>query len=291
LKPWPNARFIQNGENLGFCEGNNRGALAAHGEYLFFLNNDTWLEGDCLEKLLAGVKSSGAAAATPLVLNYDDDSHQLVFGVGYDVFGLPVFAEVKPEVCELFMPPGCSYLVEAKLFREIGGFDKEIFLYADELDLSWRIWLAGRKCVAVQSARLHHRWAANVNPKGEWKIVEFRTSDSKRFYSNRNNLLVLLKNGQHLVLLQAPLLMMLISLEGIAGWILLRRWTFAKRSWLDALTGCWKLRHHILAERRRLRTFRRRGDFWMLRFLTLRLNRWDEILRVRRFGLPKVTRG
>jgi GT2 family glycosyltransferase len=225
------------------------------------------------------------------VLNYDDDSHQMVFGVGFDIFGLPAFAEVKPEISELFMPPGCSYLIEAKLFRDIGGFDKEIFLYADELDLSWRVWIAGRRCVAVQSARLHHRWAANVNPKGDGKIVEFRTSDSKRYYSNRNNLLVLLKNARHILLLTVPLLLALLTLEALAGWILLRRWSFVKRTYLDALRDCWRLRGHIMAERRRIRTFRRRSDWWMLRFLTWRLNRWDEFQRLRQFGVPKVTPG
>src|SRR5262245_60733399 len=52
LEGWPNGRFIANGGNLGYCAGNNRGAAAATGKYLFFLNNDTWLEADCLEKLL-----------------------------------------------------------------------------------------------------------------------------------------------------------------------------------------------------------------------------------------------
>jgi GT2 family glycosyltransferase len=291
LKEWPNGKFVQNGGNLGFCEGNNRGALPARGEYLFFLNNDTWLERDCLEKLLAGTRASGAGAATPLVLNYDDESKQKVFGVGFDIFGLPAFAEVEGEIHDLFMPPGCSYLIEAKLFREIGGFDKEIFLYADELDLSWRVWIAGRRCVAVQGARLHHRWAANVNPKGDGKIVEFRTSDSKRYYANRNNLLVVLKNAQYVLLLAAPLQLGLLTLEALAGWVLLRRWGFVRRTYLDALRDCWRLRKHIRAERRRISEFRRRGDIWMLRFLTWRLNRWEELRRLRQFGVPKVTEG
>src|SRR5437879_10050409 len=52
LADWTNGVFMQHGVNLGFCEGNNRAADAAHGDYLFFLNNDTWLEPECLEKLL-----------------------------------------------------------------------------------------------------------------------------------------------------------------------------------------------------------------------------------------------
>ncbi|HEY5909413.1 MAG TPA: glycosyltransferase, partial [Verrucomicrobiae bacterium] len=44
MSGWPNGRVIQHGMNLGFCVGNNRAAERASGEYVFFLNNDTWLE-------------------------------------------------------------------------------------------------------------------------------------------------------------------------------------------------------------------------------------------------------
>jgi hypothetical protein len=40
--------------------------------------------------------------------------------------------------------------------------------------------------------------------------------------------------------------------------------------------------------RRQIRSFRRRGDFWMMRFLRLRPSRWDEVKRLMTFGAPKV---
>lgn len=289
VSDWANGLFIDHGKNLGYCEGNNRAAAHARGRYLFFLNNDTWLEENCLEELLRGVQRNHFAAASPLVLNYDDNSTQVVFGLGFDIFGLPVLGERSEDSCEIFMPPGCSYIVESELFRELGEFDREIYLYSDELDLSWRIWLNGRTCGAVQTARLHHRWAANVNPKGDAKIVEFRTSDAKRFYANRNSLLVILKNAKNMLLALAPLQIMLLALESVFGAMLLRRWSFFKRTFLDALAGCWRLRYHICAERRRIRQFRKRSDWRMLRFLKGRFNRWDEVRRVRQLGLPKVT--
>ena len=76
VESWPRGVFIQHGQNLGYCEGNNRAAEAAHGQYLLFLNNDTWLEPRCLEQLLAEVQRTGAGAAAPLILNYEDDSFQ-----------------------------------------------------------------------------------------------------------------------------------------------------------------------------------------------------------------------
>lgn len=291
LQPLPNGRFIQNGENLGFCEGNNRAAEAARGDYLFFLNNDAWLEPACLEKLMAEVRSTGAAVAEPLILNYDDDSFQSIGAFGFDLFGLTSTRAQSDQTREVLMPEGCAYLIDRKLFQDIGKFDAEFFMFADEYDLSWRVWISGNRALAVPAARLHHRGAAQVNPAGGGTQVEFRTSDTKRFYSNRNNLLVLLKNARCLLLLLVPAQIGLLFLEALASLVLIRRWSFVKRAYWDAVKDCWRLRGHISKERRRVRQFRRRGDLWMLRFLRLRFNRWDEVQRMRQSGPPKITAG
>jgi len=46
-------------------------------------------------------------------------------------------------------------------------------------------------------------WRSQRKPKGDGAVVEFRTSDTKRFFANRNNLLTLLKNPQHILLFLA----------------------------------------------------------------------------------------
>jgi GT2 family glycosyltransferase len=289
LSSWPNGLFIQHGENLGYCEGNNRAAAHAKGEFLLFLNNDTWLEPDCIEVLLREVKKSGAAAANPLVLNYGDDTFQSLGARGFDLFGLSTNRLPFENTEEVFMPEGCAYLIARDVFQKLGGFDPELFMFSDELDLSWRLWIAGYRAVGAPSARLHHRGAANVNPKGGGQVAELRTSDTKRFYANRNGLLVLLKNCRHVLLVLPFFQLMLLAVEAAVGWILVRRWSFVRRAYVDAIADCWRLRGHILRERKRLKRLRVRSDWWMLRFLKLRLNRWDELCRMVRYGPPKVT--
>ena len=289
VKDMPNALFVQNGANFGFCEGNNRGARFATGKYLFFLNNDTWLEPDCLEVLLKETEQARAAASTPLVMNFDDNSFQSMGAFGFDFFGFPTSRLQDTRTREVLMPEGCSYLIKRELFDQLGRFDSELFMFADEYDLSFRVWISGHNAIAVPAARLHHRGAANVNPKGGGTTVEFRTSDTKRFFANRNNLMVLLKNAKNILFLMALLQIGLLLAEALVGLVLIRRWGFIKRSYLQAFTDCWRLRNHILAERKRARTFRRRGDWYMLRFFRFRLNRWDEVKRLRQFGVPKVT--
>jgi GT2 family glycosyltransferase len=289
MQSWPKGRVIQHGENLGFSEGNNRAAAAAQGRYLFFLNNDTWLEPDCLEKLMDSVGHSHVVAACPLILNYEGDSFQSLGAGGFDICGLATARQKHQDTQEVLMPEGCAYLIERDRFAALGGFDPEFFMFAEEYDLSWRVWLSGGRAESVPSAKLHHRGAAQVNPQGGGQVTEIRTSDTKRFYANRNNLLVLLKNGQHVLLLLIGFQLMLLVAEMAAALVILRRWGFVKRAYLGAIADCWRLRKHILAERRRICQLRKRSDWWMLRFLRARLNRWDELQRLRRYGLPKVT--
>jgi GT2 family glycosyltransferase len=291
LESWPRACFIQYHQNWGYCEGNNRAAKAARGQFLLFLNNDTWLEPQCLERLLTEVQRIGAAAAAPLILNYENDTFQSLGVFGFDVFGLASTRDRAEATRPVLMPEGCAYLIRRDLFHALGEFDPEFFMYADEFDLSWRVWISGHQAVAVPGARLHHRGAAQVNPAGGGATVEFRTSDTKRFYANRNSLLVLLKNARFLLLGLLLLQLGLLLLEAMVALALVRRWAFLKRAYWDAVADCWRLRHHIFSERRRIRQFRQRGDLWMLRFLRPRLNRWDEFQRLRQFGVPKVTPG
>jgi len=56
LSDFPNGLVLKNPKDLGFTGGNNTGARAARGEFLFITNNDVWLEPDCLERLVAGTR-------------------------------------------------------------------------------------------------------------------------------------------------------------------------------------------------------------------------------------------
>jgi GT2 family glycosyltransferase len=286
---WPNARVVQHGKNLGYCSGNNVAAALARGRYLFFLNNDTWLENECLEILIREVENAGASAGCPLVLNYEDQSFQSMGALGFDLFGLPTARMPTCRTGVVLMPEGCAYLIERALFEKLGGFDPEFFMFSDELDLSWRVWITGGQAVAVPASKLHHRGAAQVNPQGGGQLIEFRTSDTKRFYANRNGLLVLLKNAKNVLLLAVLLQLALLACEAVVSLVLVRRWSFVKRAYWGALKDCWHLRSHVVAERRRLRPLRCRSDWWMLRFFRWRLNRWDELARAWRLGLPKIT--
>jgi GT2 family glycosyltransferase len=288
LKRFERGRIIRNATNLYFCGGNNVGAGAAAGEFVLFLNFDLWLQPDCLERLYHDTVSAQADASTPLVLDYEDGSFQNAGASGLDWMGIITHLDQPKRTTEVLVACGCSLMVRRELFLRIGGFPEEHLMYAEEADLCWRVWLAGGKVVTVPSARLHHRGAALANPEGHTKIVEARTSETKRYLANRNTLLVLLKNCQGPLLLLIFPHLLLLSFEAFASLLLFRRWAYVRRSYLSAVTDAFRMLPVVQQRRAAIRTFRKRGDFWMLRFLRLKPGRWDEVKRLFAFGTPKV---
>ena len=281
-------RIQQNGANLFYCGANNNGAAVATGEFLLFLNNDTWLEPDCLEKLYDDTVRAGAQAGSPLVLDYDDDAYQSGGDSGLDLFGMGTGGAQQKTVVETFGSPGCSMFVQTEMFRKVGGFANELLIYVDESDLAWRIWIAGGKIVCVPGARVHHRGAAVVNPVGNTKTLEMRTTDYKRFLTNRNGLFFLAKNCQHFLLLLLIPHLLLLGAEALVMLVILRRWSHVRKAYLAAIVEAFKMRGHVFEWRRRIAGFRRHGDFFFLRFLRLKPTRWHEVTRLFKFGAPKV---
>jgi GT2 family glycosyltransferase len=288
LAGFPNGFVIENPQDLGFTGGNNTGAAAARSDLIFFLSNDTWLEPDCLEKLISELKKAEADAAVPLVMNYGDTSFQAIGGEGLDWFGIPTGGHPVTQTTEFFAFPGCGFMIRAEMFSRVGGFDTGHFMYAEETDLSWRVQIAGGRIVGAPAARMHHRGAAGVNPAGDAKIVESRTSETKRFLANRNNLLMVMKNSQHIFLLLLIPQLALLFFEMLASALLVRRWSYVRKAYLAAVLGAFGMAGHVRHWRRRIRSFRLRGDFWMLRYLQLRPARWEEVEKLFRLGVPKV---
>jgi len=283
---WPNALFLATGGDCGFGVACNRAAKVARGRYLYFINPDTWMELDCLEQLLETTERERAGAAGGLLLDYEDQSVQGEGGMGFDFSGNCTSSK-RPKNQAVLMCPACFIFVRKDLFAQIGMFDEKLFLYGEEMDFSWRIWIAGEKIVRAFTAKIHHRGAVGVNPAGGIRVTENRTSVQKRFLANRNRLLTIAKCQQHVLLLMLVPCTLLILLEGVGTWILARSWSLANATCFAALTDFWRLRRHVWEERRRIATFRRRGDFWMLRFFRLRFGRWDEVKKILKAGYPR----
>lgn len=280
-----NVKIVQTGRNLGFS-ANNQGAQLARGDYLYLLNPDTWLEPDCLEAFVTAMDKEKAEAAGGTILEYEDNTLQAKGSHGFDIFGNPVSPPLPRDPAVLFCIAG-FFFIRRDTFTSLGMLDEKFFMYGEEMDLSWRIWISGGRITFVPAARCHHRGAVAVNPAGGTKMTENRTSIQKRFLANRNFLLVLAKNCRNLLLLLLLPCAGLIVMEGFATLLLTRNWQIFKKSCLDPFVGFWALRGHVMQQRRWIKKLRRRSDFNMLSFLRFGFGRRNEIANILRRGFPR----
>lgn len=127
--------------NLGFGRAHNQLAKAAPSgcEYLLLLNPDALPQYDCLSKLLA------VADANPDAALIEAAQFPVEHPKGYE-----------PASLETNWCTAACVLVRRRAFEELGGFDPLFFLYCEDVDLSWRAWLAGWRCLYVADARCLH---------------------------------------------------------------------------------------------------------------------------------------
>jgi GT2 family glycosyltransferase len=282
ISTFPHAALVQTGGDYGYGVGCNRGAAIARGKYLFFVNPDIWFEADCLQQLVDHAERSTAKIFTLTEYPYNGGAQQGVAysrgAAGFDIFGclLPPRSNEKPEP---IFAVGSFYFIRKELFDRLGGFDSQFFLYNEELDLSWRALIAGENIESIPQARLHHASIGNANSQPQ-------TKESRRFYTNRSQILSILKNAQGLLLLASLTFLALITAEAIAGALAARRLSFVYWSLLKPLKDCWRLRVYLLGQRRQIKAYRKRGDWWFIRyFLRFGFQHWTDIKRFIKPGI------
>lgn len=219
-KEFPWLKVIHNQENVGYAGGCNIGFEASKGELVLFLNNDTEFAPDWLDALRdAFSKDKNIAACQPKLLalkNPDTFDYSGAAGGLIDVFGYPfakgrIFFELEPDneqydvSSDIFWASGTAFIVRRKAMQEVGLFDEDFFAHMEEIDLNWRLHLAGYRVVSVPKSVVYHNSASTL------KANSFK----KQFLNHRNNLYMLLKNYQLFTLLwifPARLLLELVTI-------------------------------------------------------------------------------
>ena len=161
----PDANIIRFDHNTGFAHAVNKGAAAAQGDFLLFLNTDTVVEPDCiaiLETTLASAASDVASVMPLMVMlerpDHVDDAGDVLSWYGHAQkrgHGEP--AVRYGEESEVFSPCGGAVLYRADVFRELGGFDEDFFAYLEDVDLGLRARLAGYRHLLQPTARVQHK--------------------------------------------------------------------------------------------------------------------------------------
>lgn len=191
--------------NLGFGKANNLGAIHAKGKYLFLLNPDTYLVNNAIQILfeyLENHEKVGVAGGNLFAPDLSETpSYCLVFDSPesekrraswtelisskmkaklYRRIGKPDDAlccdefnhtEKALKVAYIF---GADMMLPKNVFEEVGGFDPDFFMYAEEEEMSWRITKAGYQIMNIPQAKIIHLEGATVKSMDVFSEKQFR---------------------------------------------------------------------------------------------------------------------
>ena len=196
----PDDRFtiVRANANLGFAGGSNLGAKGATCPWIITLNPDAWPEIHWLESLYnaANVDSCFSILGSTLVSASEINTLES-FGDTLTIFGMALpcangmpISSLPLQNVEVFSCCGAGAAYERKVFEKVGGFDESFFCYLEDIDIAYRMRLIGKRCLQVPAAKVVHLGSSSSD----------KTTNFKTYYSQRNNIRLILKNTPFLLL-------------------------------------------------------------------------------------------
>jgi GT2 family glycosyltransferase len=238
--------------NLGFAAGNNVGLSECDTEFVALLNPDAFPEPDWLKHLLMAAFAHPDVAAfgsrqlcykNAAILDGIGDSYSLSGRVWRERHGLR--QQAKDLVCaEIFSPCAAAVLYRRQALVDVGGFDEDYFCYLEDVDLGFRLRLAGNKAMYVPDAVVHHVGSGTTGG---------RHSDFSVYHGHRNLVWTFVKNMPGALFWLLLPLHMLLNLVTIVVFTARGQGCVILRSKWDAVKGlpqAWAKRQQIQKNRK-----------------------------------------
>lgn len=198
---YPGIDIVALDKNYGFAEGYNLAIARMEEPFVLLLNSDVEVTEGWWQPLLAFMEENpNAGAVQPKILSYNDRErfeHAGAAGGLIDKLGYPycrgrVLSKVEedrgqydsPAPVEVAWASGAALLVRRDAYEQAGGLDKDFFAHMEEIDLCWRLRLAGYGIYAMTQSKVYHLGGGAL-PYG---------NPRKTYLNFRNNLLMLYKN-------------------------------------------------------------------------------------------------
>lgn len=158
-------RFINSGVNLGFAEGHNVTMRVGEGKYTFLLNPDGKIFPDTIKLMVKKMEKN------PRVGLADGIQFPTIHHKGFD-----------PKSYETSWCSGACMMIRKAALKNTGLFDGKFFMYAEDVDLSWRMWSKGWKCITIPEARVIHYLVGHKKQKH--KVGQIRINENYRSLRN-----------------------------------------------------------------------------------------------------------
>ena len=255
-KNYPSTRIIQTGINGGYSLAYNVAFDQCKGTYLVMLNNDVKVRSGWLEPMVAACEADhNIAAAQPKLLSMHDtqmfeyagacggflDKYGYPFARGRVFFTLEKDTGQYDDMERIFWATGAAMFIRISALKHSGNLDKDFVHHMEEIDLCWRMNLAGYKLVVTPKSIVEHYGGATIIPD----------SYRKTYWNHRNSIFMLYKNLERKNLL--PLLIRHILLDEVASFFYLFNFKFAK-VWAVQAAHYWILTHLGMLRRKRRET-------------------------------------
>ena len=198
-KHYPQVRLIHFNENNGFAKGYNLALQNIQADYYAIINSDIEVTPGWLTPIINLLEQDKLnAACQPKLLSYNNKKlFEYAGGAGgwLDSFGYPFARGRIFDICEedkgqydsterVFWVTGAAMVIRSEVFHEMNGFDNYFFAHQEEIDLCWRMQLAGYKLFACPSSVVYHVGGGTL-PRG---------NSLKTYLNFRNNQIMLYKN-------------------------------------------------------------------------------------------------
>ena len=152
-KKYRNLKTINIGYDSGYGYALNRGVEQVNTDYFIAMNPDTFPEEGCFEQLLQTAENfDDVAMVAPLTL-LGKNSKEFS---GYGNFDNKQPIQNSNKLMEVHWVNGNIFLMNKKIFLDIGGFDEKIFIEFDERDLQRRIYLSKKKIIINFNVKSYH---------------------------------------------------------------------------------------------------------------------------------------
>jgi N-acetylglucosaminyl-diphospho-decaprenol L-rhamnosyltransferase len=171
-----NVSLITSDENLGFAGANNLGFQHSTGKYVLFLNPDTKLIGPAIDTMVARLETLPMAGIMGCKLLNGDLSVQLssiqrfptIFNQLLDLeylqlrwphcrlWGIEALFRDDVKLTSVEVISGACMLLPRKVFEEVGRFSNDYFMYAEDIDLNFKVRQAGYSNYYVGEASIIH---------------------------------------------------------------------------------------------------------------------------------------
>jgi len=209
---YPEVQLIISKENLGFAGGNNIALKKAKGDYILLLNNDTEVQPNFLESLVALMESDKkiGIASSKILYFYEDNVIQYAGASPINKitsrgshYGYKELDKGQHDtVTETSYPHGACMMIRKSVLEEIGLLYEGYFLYYEELDFAERVKRAGYTIYFQPNSSILHKESISTG----------KNSPLKTYYMNRNRVLFVRRNSKGITFILAMLYFYLISL-------------------------------------------------------------------------------